>query len=217
MSTFWNSSNPATSVTSRIFGLTLAEAKQLPGRVQQAVAAAQAHDHAVLRPDCSSCGGTCHIKDWRLHQVETLFGAVEVRLPRFRCAGCGHTETGVSWPSHCRSTPEPDQLRAHLSAMMPYRVAAGVLGHLLPVEAGKNRDTLRSHTLEIGERLRDAAAGQTSGRRAGDHRHRRTLPSSVAVATANGIWRFASAMSGRPTVGGRSSAPSQRVIPTSLR
>ena len=34
-------------------GLTLAEAKQLLARVQQAVVAAQAHDHAVLRPDCS--------------------------------------------------------------------------------------------------------------------------------------------------------------------
>ena len=134
-------------------GLTLAEAKQLGGHVQQAVATAQAHDHAVLRPNCSSCGGRCHIKDWRLHQVATLFGAVEVRLPRFRSTGCGHTETGVSWPSHCRSTPELDQLRAHLC-----RVAAGVLAHLLPVEAGKNHDTLRSHTLKIGERLRDAAA-----------------------------------------------------------
>jgi len=41
---------------------------------------------------------------------------------------------------------------------MPYRVAAGVLAHLLLVEAGKNHDTLRSHTLKIGERLRDAAA-----------------------------------------------------------
>ena len=137
--------------------LALAEAKQLMSRVQQAVVAAQAHDHAVLRPDCLSCGGICHIKDWRLHHVATLFGAVAVRLPRFRCTGCGHTEMGVSWPSHCRSTPELDQLRAHLSALMPYRVAAGVLAHLLPVETGKNHDTLRSHTLKIGRQLRDAA------------------------------------------------------------
>ena len=48
-------------------GLTLPEAKQLLARVQQAVVAAQAHEHAVLRPDCSSCGGGCHIQDWRLH------------------------------------------------------------------------------------------------------------------------------------------------------
>src|SRR3954452_10196010 len=57
-------------------GLTLPEAKQLLARVQQAVVAAQAHQHAVLRPDCSSCGGRCHVKDWRPHQVATLFGGV---------------------------------------------------------------------------------------------------------------------------------------------
>ena len=37
-------------------GLTLSEAKQLLIRVQQAVVAAQAYEHAVPRPDCSSCG-----------------------------------------------------------------------------------------------------------------------------------------------------------------
>lgn len=138
-------------------GLTLPEAKQVLARVQQAVVAAQANDHAALRPDCSSCGGGCHVKDWRLHQVATLFGTVAVRLPRFRCAGCGRTETSISWPSHCRSTPELDQLRAHLSALMPFRVAAGVLAHLLPVEAGMSPETLRGHTLKVGEQLRNAA------------------------------------------------------------
>ena len=103
-------------------GLTLPEAKQLLARVQQEVVAAQARDHAVLRPDCSSCGGGCHVKDWRLHKVATLFGPVAVRLPRFRCVSCGHTATCLDWPSHCRSTPELDRIRAHLSALMPYRV-----------------------------------------------------------------------------------------------
>ena len=139
-------------------GLTLPEGKQLLARVQQAVVTAQAHGHVVLRPNCLSCGGGCHIKDWRLHQVATLFGTVAVRLPRFRCASCGHSTTCISWPSHCRSTPELDQLRAHLSALMPYRVAAGVLTHLLPVDAGKSPETLRGHTLKIGEHLREAPA-----------------------------------------------------------
>ena len=57
-------------------GLTLPEAKQLLARVQQAVVAAQARDHAILRPDCSACGGGCHVKDWRLRQVATLFGGL---------------------------------------------------------------------------------------------------------------------------------------------
>jgi hypothetical protein len=139
-------------------GLTLAEAKQILARLQQTVVAVQADDHAVLRPVCSSCRHACHVKDWRLHRVTTLFGTVAIRLPRVRCASCGHGETGVSWLSYCRSTPELDQLRAHISALMPYRVAAGLLGHILPVDAGTSPETLRGHTLKIGEQLRDAAA-----------------------------------------------------------
>jgi hypothetical protein len=67
----------------------------------------------------------------------TLFGPVTVRLPRFRCAGCDRAEAGIGWPSHCRSTPELDQLRAQYAALLPYRVAAGVLEHLLPMRASQ--------------------------------------------------------------------------------
>ena len=141
-------------------GLTLSQAKQLLTRVQQAVVAVQVRDHAALRPECSSCGARCQVKGWRSHQIATLFGTVTVRLPRFRCSGCGRGETGIGWPAHCRSTPELDQLQVHLSAFMTYRVAAGVLAHLLPVAAGTSHETLRAHTLKLGEELRDAAAAE---------------------------------------------------------
>jgi len=45
-------------------GLTLAEAKLLPAQVQQVVAA-QAHHHAMFRPDCQSCDERYHAKGWR--------------------------------------------------------------------------------------------------------------------------------------------------------
>src|SRR6185369_13404785 len=88
-------------------------------------------------------------KDCRPHQIATLFGQVIVRLPRFRCASCGGTEAGVNWPSHCRSAPELDQIRAHLSALMPCRTAAGLLGYRLPGEAGTHSETMRRHTLRV--------------------------------------------------------------------
>jgi hypothetical protein len=37
---------------------------------------------------------------------------------------------------------------------MPYRVAADVLKQVFPVDAGKNPETVRRHTLKIGEALR---------------------------------------------------------------
>ena len=129
-------------------GLTLAEAKRLLARVQQEVVAVQAEEHAVRRPACSRCGSTCRVKDYREHKVATLFGAVTVRLARFCCAACGGIETGVGWPSHCRSTPELDQLQAHLCALLTYRTAADLLEQMFPVDVGKHHETLRRHALK---------------------------------------------------------------------
>jgi hypothetical protein len=140
------------------WGLTLTEAKLLLAQVQQQVVAMPAHDHAMFRPDCQSCGGRYHAKGWRPHRIATLFGEVRVKLPRLACAGCGCGETGLNWPSHCRSTPGLDELQARLSALMPYRVAADLLQHVLPINAGTSPETLRSHTLQVGRRLSDAAA-----------------------------------------------------------
>jgi hypothetical protein len=61
---------------------------------------------------------------------------------------------------NCRSTPELDELQAHLSALMTYRVAADVLEQMLPVGAGANHETLRSHTLKMGEQLQDRAVSK---------------------------------------------------------
>ncbi len=142
------------------FGLPLADGKLLLAGLQQEIVAAQARGHAVRRPDCRSCGGVCRVKDYRDHVVATLFGQVTVWLARFRCAGCGGIEAGIGWPSHCRSTPELDQLQAHLSALMTYRVAADVLEQMFPVDAGKDPETLRRHTLKIGEALRNDAVAR---------------------------------------------------------
>jgi hypothetical protein len=193
-------------------GLTLAESKLLLAQVQQQLVAEQANTHATFRPDCRSCGGTCHVKDWRPHRIATLFGEVRVKLPRLACAGgCG--ETGGGWPSHCRSTPELNQLQARLSALMPYRVAADVLQHLLPIDAGISPETLRSHTLQVGKQLVDAVAEQSPSAAAITI----SLDSTfiAAATTANATWRSASATSRRLTVAARSLAPSPGPRPTS--
>ena len=44
--------------------------------------------------------------------------------------------------------------------MMTYCFATGVLQHLLPVDAGRNPETLRNHTLRIGEQLGTASSDQ---------------------------------------------------------
>ena len=134
-------------------GLTLAEGKRLLAGVQREIVAAQARLHAVRRPACRGCGAACRVKDYRNHTIATLFGQVAVRLPRFLCAGCATTETGMEWPSQVRSTPELDRLRAQFSALMTYRTAAEVLAQVFPVDAGADPETLRRHTFKIAEAL----------------------------------------------------------------
>jgi hypothetical protein len=134
-------------------GLTLVESKRLLAGVQQEIVAAQARVHAVHRPECRSCGIACRVKDYRQHEIATLFGQVPVRLPRFRCAGCGTIEAGVAWPPHTRSTPELDRLQAQLSALLTYRTAAELLGQMFPVDAGTAHETLRRHTFKVAGAL----------------------------------------------------------------
>jgi hypothetical protein len=194
-------------------GLTLSEAKQLLARVQQAIVAAQAGDLAARRPECPSCSVRCHVNRRRCHLLATPFGKVTVQLPRFRCGKCGHIERCVTWPSHCRSTPELDLLRAHLSALMPFRAAADVLTHLLPADVGMSPETLRAHTLKIGAQLYDISTAKPVA-----------PATSITVTTDSTFIRSCEAgnrhlevrlaTSRHPTVGGRSSVPSPDPTPT---
>ena len=86
-------------------GLTLAQGKRLVALVQQEIVTAQSRDHAVRRPLCRSCGAACQVKDYRPHQIATVFGQVTLRLPRFGCGGAeaagrpiaAHFATSCSW------------------------------------------------------------------------------------------------------------------------
>ena len=138
-------------------GMRLEETKRLLAELQQEIVATQVRERAARRPTCSRCGGSCHVKDYQEHVVATLF-QVRVRLPRFRCAACGGSESGINWPSHCRSTPELDRLQAHLSALMTYRPAADALEQMFPVDAARHPETLRRHALKVGEALGKGAA-----------------------------------------------------------
>ena len=150
-------------------GLTLAEGKRLLAGVQQEIVAAQARVHAVRRPECRSCGTACRVKDYRQHAIATLFGQVTVRLPRFRCAGCGTIAAGVGWPPHARSTPELDRLRAQLSALLTYRTAAEVLAQMFPVDAGDGSRDLAPSYLQGRRGATDAGDRRAGNSGRDDH------------------------------------------------
>ena len=135
-------------------GLRLDEAKQLLASVQRAVAASQFRRDDERRAICGTCGHRQSIKDYRARAIDTLFGRVDVRCPRYRCRRCALT---VAPPSLSRATSEFDTIRASLAAHLPYRVAADVLTRLLPVDAGAAHTTIRNRTAHIAERLEQSA------------------------------------------------------------
>jgi hypothetical protein len=98
------------------------------------------------------------VKDYQDHVVATLFGQVTVRLPRFRCGTRGSSETGLDWPSHCRSTPELGRIQAHLSIAAPGDRPDGADGgQALPAdapagqEAAAEADMFRGRLVAVGD------------------------------------------------------------------
>jgi hypothetical protein len=129
-------------------GLTLAQGKQLVALVQQEIVTAQSRDHAVRRPLCRSCKAACQVKDYRPHQIATLFGQVTLRLPRFRCAGCSEAEAGHG----CR----------RIVARRPNSIRSGVLGNVGRVgQEGPQKAVTSSPTSRMPSRtISSAAAGR---------------------------------------------------------
>ena len=70
-------------------GLSLAEGKATLAAVQRVLVTAQTDAHCRHRRRCSHCGAARPLKDYRPRRLVSLFGAVEVRAPRFEPCRCG--------------------------------------------------------------------------------------------------------------------------------
>jgi len=62
-------------------GLSLAEAKTLISAIQAEFVSAQAAAIVEARRRCSDCKKKLHIKDWKRHRIQTVFGKVFLPSP----------------------------------------------------------------------------------------------------------------------------------------
>jgi hypothetical protein len=148
----------------RMIGLTLTQGKQMLAAVQRHLVRAQTEDHCRRRRHCQRCGARRPLKDQRSRRLVSLFGAVEVRAPRFtpcRCAvTCRRTLSPVAEIMPDRCTPEYEQVIAKMGALLPYRRARTLLAEFLPLDTMQTVETTRQRTLRVGARLeREAVAG----------------------------------------------------------
>ena len=129
-------------------GVSLEQGKALMAALQSAVVEIQAaalaeHAKLIVRSEPGVA-----LKDYRRRRVQTVYGEVNLRVPRLDRGGivkpCTH------WPSNCRSTPELDSLRTTLSAWMSYRAAEQLLSGLIPLQGGRHHTTFRNRVLVKG-------------------------------------------------------------------
>jgi|SRR5271166_3636034 len=127
--------------------------------LQSAVVKHEAEAYALFRRVCSDCQTFRAVKDYTRRRIRTVFGAVEVRNPRWMlCRNCHPGFVGAFAPLQeiCpdQATPELMELTARLGSMMPYRQAANVLAQFLPIKPSESHATVRKRTIRVGERPR---------------------------------------------------------------
>ena len=144
-------------LTAATLGLTLADSKNLLAKVQQELVEAQLECHFADQRICAQCGNRRTLKDYRPACFKSLFGGVNLRVPRLYTCSCESQDTRaqtiqidglVNWVS-----PELEFIQSQLAATIPYARSAELLALLLPVDAGNAASTVRRHALSVGQRL----------------------------------------------------------------
>ncbi len=138
-------------------GLGLTTAQRLLGNLQQAFVAIQETALRTKAVQMRVDDPTLRLKDYRRRSVQTLFGAVSLRVPRLTCVAPGRDSPAMLAGSS-RSSREYDRLRARLGAWMSYRTAAKLIAELFPLAAGRHPSTVQQHVLRQADRLAQTLA-----------------------------------------------------------
>jgi len=177
-------SRPAMSSTLAEIGLMLAESETPRAKLQASMLCGQVAEHAAYHRACTACGVLQPLKDQRTRQLETLFGTVELKAPRFKVCSYRQpapmaevTVSPVCALLRARCTLELERVQAELGARTSFRDPAGILDRLLTASPA-NHGSVRTHAvaLRIEAADRQAATEVTAVRGA---------PDKAAAADAN--------------------------------
>ena len=111
-------------LTAATLGLTLAESKQVLTEVQQELVEAQLRGHAQAQRICPQCQSRRTLKDYHSVCFKSLFGGVNLSVPRFNACSCQDTNPRTetvridglaNWVS-----PELEFVQSQLAATIPY-------------------------------------------------------------------------------------------------
>lgn len=151
-------------------GLHLAEAKNLPKLLQEAVLQGQIDEALNPKRVCGDCGNLRPIDDDRGCILDASYGRFQVKSPKLRRCSCqapsSATNTVIQLPLVDpfpeRAAAELRRLQAELGSRHSFREAARLLETFLPC-APQSNTTVRNRLLDVAnEGLRDKNASATS-------------------------------------------------------
>jgi hypothetical protein len=135
-----------------LLGLGLSESNQVLTRLQREIVTTQFESIAHERRPCACCGVMPSIKDYQRMRFRSLFGDVELRVPRYTKCGCTDAGTGQRKPQRRWVSAELECVQSELAASLSYEHTQ-VLRRLLPIGRGHSASTVRARTLRVGQRL----------------------------------------------------------------
>jgi hypothetical protein len=153
----WRCEDVGASLSPGHLGLSLADGKTICAGLQQAVAERQVACLTASGTYCPHCGLVMRVKDYRRRRIDTVYGRIDVKVPRRFCVACRSKPAAPALPVSGRSTAEYDWIRAKLAAHLPYRAAGDVLNVCLPIAGGANHTSVRRHTAAIAKRMEATA------------------------------------------------------------
>ena len=139
-----------------MLGLGLAEGKQVVARLQREIVLRQFEATTRRARDCAQCGEAQSIKDYHGARFRSLFGDIDLRVPRHVKCGCVEqppADGSVSAPRRRWMSAELECVQSELAATLPYERSAQILRMLLPIGRGNSASTVRDRTLRVGQRL----------------------------------------------------------------
>ena len=145
---------PVLAATADDVGLSLAEAKSLLTRLQEAMVRGQVAEYLHCRRVCPDCLTFQPVKDRRQRRLQTLFGteAPRYRICRCRLPPCVDEATFSPvkelFPGRC--TPELERIQAEVGARTSFREGARILETLLPASPASHVRSAIGSTPSLG-------------------------------------------------------------------
>jgi hypothetical protein len=136
-------------------GLSLAEAKEITGGIQQALVGVQIAEWQTKRRDCSDCGRRRSLKGHHPIVFHTAFGTLRLDRERVRMCPCSERSTTSESPLadllRERVSPEMLYLETKFASLVSYGLTTRLLGEFLPLDRPVGTERVRRHLFRVAE------------------------------------------------------------------